>query len=160
VGIVQWQNARLWLWMSWVRPPLPTPILNQLESHACRLRAVKCQTCHFAARLDNFVRHNVPVCVHCGPMSIRSSASSPITLTGKPEITNPLNAGPLCSANKQLCFTNTEPAERRVLLCSGRAYSGSAEGCRGVVSPSEMGPVLGRTKYASRIASEIACYRQ
>src|SRR5258708_28226170 len=25
VGIVQWQNARLWLWMSWVRPPLPTP---------------------------------------------------------------------------------------------------------------------------------------
>src|SRR5579884_2210458 len=26
VGIVQWQNARLWLWMSWVRPPLPTPI--------------------------------------------------------------------------------------------------------------------------------------
>ncbi len=27
VGIVQWQNARLWLWMSWVRPPLPTPIL-------------------------------------------------------------------------------------------------------------------------------------
>ena len=26
VGIVQWQNARLWLWMSRVRPPLPTPI--------------------------------------------------------------------------------------------------------------------------------------
>lgn len=28
MGIVQWQNARLWLWMSWVRPPLPTPTFS------------------------------------------------------------------------------------------------------------------------------------
>jgi hypothetical protein len=48
VGIVQWQNARLWLWMSWVRPPLPTPI-NQSQPSTCRSRQDNFTAClsHF-----------------------------------------------------------------------------------------------------------------
>jgi lysophospholipase L1-like esterase len=36
VGIVQWQNARLWLWMSWVRPPLPTPTFQSNSKNNVR----------------------------------------------------------------------------------------------------------------------------
>jgi hypothetical protein len=56
-------------------------------------------------------------------MLTRSFASSPIIPISKPEITNPSNAGHLCSANNPLRITNTEPAERRV-LSSALAYGG------------------------------------
>ena len=48
---------------------------------------------------------------------IRSFASGRIIPVGKLGTTNPSNAGHLYSANNPLCITNTQPAERRVLLC-------------------------------------------
>jgi hypothetical protein len=67
VGIVQWQNARLWLWMSWVRPPLPTPIFNNLAALRSALRSVKRKSNNPRMRLLHFIGDDITVNVHGGP---------------------------------------------------------------------------------------------
>src|SRR6185312_6877273 len=82
VGIVQWQNARLWLWMSWVRPPLPTPktLFNPDNLSPSLRRYNRCEvkaTCRYVSE-PQFTHHWTHWTVQVGALVANPGSISPI----------------------------------------------------------------------------------